>query len=67
MGWLFSGNDRALADQSYADRESASASASRKRRTGHRSSVTATARQGQAWEDQQRQQQDGGNWWRSSR
>lgn len=58
------GNDKDLA-QRYQGRESASTKASRQRRQGHRRSVTAAARQGQAWEDTTRSRQDGrSNWWR---
>lgn len=64
---LFGGNDRQLADTRYSGRESASAAASRRRREGHRRNVTAAARQGQAWEDRDRQQDRSGKWYRPAR
>ncbi|WP_331740819.1 hypothetical protein [Streptomyces sp. NBC_01006] len=54
------GNDRQMAGSTYSKRESASDKASRKRRENHRRTLTATARQGQAWEDGERQRQDHG-------
>lgn len=53
LGRIFGGgNDRELAETKYAGRESASASAARSRRNGHkRSGATKAARAGQAWED----------------
>jgi hypothetical protein len=55
MGWLFNrGGDRQLAKTRYAGRESASETAARARRTGHRRSLLGTARAGQAWEDADR-------------
>ncbi|MER7761335.1 hypothetical protein [Streptomyces sp. NPDC097619] len=54
------GNDRQMAGTTYDKRESASEKASRKRRENHRRTLTATAREGQAWEDSERQRQDHG-------
>jgi hypothetical protein len=57
MGWLFNrGSDRDLAADRYAGRESATESAARQRRSGHRRSIGRIAREGQAWEDHDRQQ-----------
>jgi hypothetical protein len=39
LGNLFGGNDRQLAKTKYPDRESASQTAARKRREGHRARV----------------------------
>jgi hypothetical protein len=47
------GNDQQLA-----------ADLSTQRRAGHRRSLRATAREGQAWEDQDRQQDRKGPWYR---
>lgn len=53
---LFGGNDRELAATRYEGRESATAKASRQRRASHRNSgATQAAREGQAWEDADRQ------------
>ncbi|BBA98305.1 hypothetical protein RVR_4438 [Actinacidiphila reveromycinica] len=56
--WLTGGNDRQLATTQYAGRESASDTAAAKRQAKQRKqrakSVTAAARAGQAWEDQDR-------------
>lgn len=62
LSWLFGGNDRALAADRYAGRESATARAQRRdaERTAariarhHRVSARQAARQGQAWEDADR-------------
>ncbi|MFE3031550.1 hypothetical protein ACFXKY_07865 [Streptomyces canus] len=65
MGWLFNrGGDHQLAKTKYADRESASDRAARTRRAGHRRNTTAAARQGQAWEDADRQRHTTTSWWR---
>ena len=65
MGWLFNrGGDRQLAETQYADRESASDKASRQRRQTHRrSGARDAARQGQAWEDRERQTRRGVTAW----
>lgn len=59
MAWnpFRTGNDRQLAETKYAGRESATDRATRQRRTSHRRSVLGTARQGQAWEDTDREQE----------
>lgn len=62
---LLGGNDRQLAETKYAGRTSASDDAAQQRRRGHRRSVTRTARQGQAWEDADRQQDRKGGWYRA--
>lgn len=49
------GNDHERAATRYAGRESASDSASRQRRQGHRRNATKADRQGQAWEERTRQ------------
>ncbi|MEU2514726.1 hypothetical protein [Streptomyces syringium] len=54
------GNDKELAATAYKDRESASEKAARKRREGHKHSVQAIDRKGQAWEDAERARQDHG-------
>jgi hypothetical protein len=59
FSWLGGGNDRQLAEQTYAGRESATARAAAKRRQGHRRSTRHTTAQGQAWEDHDRRR-DGG-------
>lgn len=64
---LFGNGDRQLAETKYAGRESASEQAGRRRREGHRRNLTATARQGQAWEDRDRQQERRGGWYRRAR
>ncbi|MFJ2717433.1 hypothetical protein [Streptomyces sp. NPDC087437] len=52
---LMPGNDRALAAEQYADRESATDRAARKRREGHRSKgVKRAAQQGEQWERRDR-------------
>ncbi|WP_319052665.1 hypothetical protein [Streptomyces europaeiscabiei] len=58
------GDDHARAAQ-QPDRESASEAAARKRRQGHHRNLTANARQGQAWEDADRQRDKRGGWYRS--
>jgi hypothetical protein len=60
------GNDRERAAR-YEGRESASETAARKRREGHRRNLTRVARQGQAWEDRDRQQERRGGWYRPAR
>ena len=57
MGFLgrLLGNDQQRAATKYAGRESATQQAARSRRQGHRRSILGTARQGQAWEDADRQ------------
>ncbi|MFE0800093.1 hypothetical protein [Streptomyces sp. NPDC058812] len=69
MGFLDKvfGNDQQRAATRYAGRESASDRAARQRRQGHRRSTTKTAREGQAWEDRDRQQDRKGGWYRSGR
>ncbi len=65
MGWLFNrGGDHQLAQTKYSGRESASDSAARARRTGHRRNTTRTAREGQAWEDNDRQRHPVTSWFR---
>ena len=61
LGRLFGGgNDRQLAATRYAGRESASDSAARSRRAGHRNSgAKRAARAGQAWEDADRDRETG--------
>jgi hypothetical protein len=67
MGWLF-GNDRKLAATKYAGRESATDRAARKRRESyHRNGIQRAAREGQAWEDRDRQQDRKGKWYRPAR
>ncbi|CAL9350234.1 hypothetical protein SUDANB1_00445 [Streptomyces sp. enrichment culture] len=67
MGFL----DRLVArDQRLAasdTRESATNRAARQRRQGHRRNLTQTAREGQAWEDRDRQQDRKGRWYRAAR
>ncbi len=58
------GNDHERAER-YEGRESASEAAARKRREGHRRNLTTTARQGQAWEDADRQRDRRGGWYRT--
>ncbi|WP_331759910.1 hypothetical protein OG422_31180 (plasmid) [Streptomyces sp. NBC_01525] len=53
------GNDREMAATTYSGRESASDEAARKRREGHQRNATATYREGQKWEDDERERQDG--------
>lgn len=68
MGFLdrLFGNDHQRAATRYEGRESASASASRTRREGHRrSGARRAARQGQAWEDADRARDRKGGWYRS--
>lgn len=62
LSWLFGGNDRALAADRYAGRESAddrnarrAAKQSAQRQARHqRTGATRAARAGQAWDDQDR-------------
>jgi hypothetical protein len=69
MGWLINrGSDRDLAATKYAGRESASDRAARRRRESyHRKGVQRAARQGQAWEDRDREQDRRGTWYRPAR
>lgn len=58
---LVPGNDHQLAATQYAGRESASDRAARKRRERyHNGGATKTAREGQAWEDADRQREKRG-------
>lgn len=50
---LIGGHDHELAER-YADQESATERASRKRREGHRLQIPEAARRGQTWEDADR-------------
>ena len=61
LGRLFGGgNDRQLAATKYAGRESASDSAARGRRAGHRNGgAKRAARAGQAWEAADRDRETG--------
>ncbi len=62
------GNDHERAAAKYAGRESASDRAARKRRESyHRKGVKRAAREGQAWEDRDRQQDRRGRWYRPAR
>ena len=57
--WLRGGNDQQLAADLRAD-------TSRRNRTGHRRSGAArAARQGQAWEDRDRANDQRGGWYRN--
>ena len=57
---LVGGSDRTLAESSYSGRESASDSAARGRRAGHRSGgAKRAARAGQAWEAADRDRETG--------
>lgn len=68
MGWFFGSNDRQLAETKYADRESATESAGRARRSGHRNGgARRAARDGQDWEDRDRAQDKRGTWYRAAR
>jgi hypothetical protein len=68
MGWFFSGDDRQLAETKYSDRESATESAGRARRDGHRNGgARRAAHNGQAWEDADREQDRRGTWYRPAR
>jgi hypothetical protein len=63
---LGGGNDRQLAATKYAGRESATETASRRNRAGHRrGGATRAARQGQTWEDRDRAQDKRGGWYRT--
>ncbi|WP_037616389.1 hypothetical protein [Streptomyces aureus] len=62
MGWLdrILGDDRQRAKTQYAGRESASDSAARSRRNGHRNRGAArAARRGQDWETADRDRETG--------
>lgn len=61
------GNDHQRAATQYASRESASETAAKKRRQGHRRSISRAATQGQAWEDRDRQEDRRGSWYRAAR
>jgi hypothetical protein len=64
--FLGGGNDHERAATRYPGRESATASASRQRRRSHRNNgATRAARQGQAWEDTDRQRDRHGGWYRA--
>ena len=67
MGFLdrLFGDDHQRAATQYAGRESASAAASRQRRTGHRRSIGEAAAKGQAWEDRDRARDRRGGWRRT--
>lgn len=62
LAWLFGGNDKAMAADRYAGRESASDRAARKaaaqsakrQARQQRTGATRAARAGQAWDDQDR-------------
>lgn len=54
FSWLGGGNDRQLADSQYSGRESASDRAARKRRDGHRRSITKAAAKGEQWDAKDR-------------
>jgi hypothetical protein len=58
------GNDRERAATQYAGRESASASAARKRRAQRSRSATRADRKGQAWEDTGRSKEVTTDWYR---
>jgi hypothetical protein len=71
LSWLFGGNDHQLAADRYAGRESATDRAARRGRTSRsktfgKPSRTArdADRQGQAWENGERQRHSGTAWWR---
>ncbi|WP_020116796.1 hypothetical protein [Streptomyces canus] len=68
LSWLFGGNDHQLAAERYAGRESASDEAARKRRERHQTKAAKAARQGQRWEDSDRQRGNGKptGWFRST-
>lgn len=68
MGWLdrVLGNDHERAAR--YDAPSASETAAAKRRTSYwKSGVARAAREGQAWEDRDRQQDRKGKWYRAAR
>jgi hypothetical protein len=68
LSGLFGGNDRQLAETKYAGRESASQTAARARRNSHRNGgARRAARDGQAWEDRDRAQDNRGTWYRAAR
>jgi hypothetical protein len=62
------GDDQQRAADRYADRESATDRAARKRREKyHRKGVARAAAQGQAWEDRDRAGDRRGGWYRPAR
>jgi hypothetical protein len=74
FSWLRPGNDRQLAADQYSDRESASSRSARRERAprsqtfGRASRNTReAARQGQAWEDKERQRTGSTTGWFRSR
>lgn len=67
MGIFSRRSDSDLAKTRYEGRESASETAARARRTGHRRNTTRAARAGQAWEDRDRAQDNRGPWYRAAR
>ncbi|MFD0138007.1 hypothetical protein ACFVIL_29205 [Streptomyces sp. NPDC127159] len=54
FSWLAGGDDRGLAESSYAGRESASDRAARKQRAARQRSVAKAASAGERWEQQDR-------------
>ena len=62
LSWLGGGNDRHLAEETYADRESATDQAARQRREGHRRSIRNAADAGEAWEQADRRRDRRGGW-----
>jgi hypothetical protein len=69
MGFLdkLLGNDQQRAADRYADRESASDRAARKRRQAYHRNVGKAAAKGQAWEDRDRAGDRRGGWYRPTR
>ncbi|MFJ8538144.1 hypothetical protein [Streptomyces sp. NPDC093591] len=65
LSWLGGGNDRQLAADRYASRESASDKAARKRRSGHRRSIAEAAAAGEKWERKDRARDRKGGWRRT--
>ncbi|WP_435245878.1 hypothetical protein [Streptomyces sp. NRRL F-5630] len=62
LSWLGGGNDRQLAKEQYAGRESASDRASRKRRERyHSGGALRAARKGQSWDDERWRERQGGS------
>jgi hypothetical protein len=54
FSWLAGGNDRQLAETTYAGRESATDRAARKRRENHHRNAAKADRKAQAWEARDR-------------
>jgi hypothetical protein len=54
FNWLVGGNDRQLAETTYAGRESATDRAARKRRENHHRNAAKSDRKAQAWEARDR-------------